>query len=304
MCGESLSTSQTAHHETERLIAMPSITVITPCFNPEPYLLQCLESVEKQIPGVVEKHIVMDGLSSDGTVEALRMFAGTHPRCGFEWKSEKDDGQADALNKALALVKTEFFGWLNADDFYLGEGLEPLSLAADERFRATGRQPAIVYGDYVIVDAAGKILSARRQPTFNYNDCIYSYLTIQNAAAIFNTAIVRAAGGFDAKWQFVMDYDLILKTAAAGDVLHVKKYVSAFRMHPTSKTTCRQDVCSAETKLLRMRYAGKKSSRFLTIAYLLSKTRVALRMLRQGCLWCRLGFLKGYGLSSFSLGKR
>jgi len=255
-----------------------NITVITPCFNPGRFLLPMLESVARQ-GDFVAKHVVMDGGSTDGTVETLKAWAVTHPT--FEFVSEKDGGQADACRKALARVETEYFFWLNADDVMADGALETLGRAAE-----TGR-PAIVYGDYLRIDGEGKVYAKRRQPAFNFWDCLHGYITVQNVAAIFHAPLLRKAGGFDPSWRFVMDYDIILKLARMGDVRHVRAFCGAFRRHETSKTVTIDDVCQEETERLRTAYGVTTNSVLRNVLHKWSKLRVVCRMLREGVFWER-----------------
>jgi glycosyltransferase involved in cell wall biosynthesis len=255
------------------------ICVITPCFNAAPFLPACLQSVAAQ-GAHVRQHIVMDGGSRDGSVEILQSFSSSDKR--LIWRSEPDKGQSDALNKALALVDTTYFAWLNADDCYLPGKLSALVTATRADFA-----PAIVYGDYQIIDAEGVVLKQRRQPSFNYWDCLYSYLTVQNCAAIFQTDLCRATGGFDPNLQFCMDYDLVLRVAAKGPVHHVREYVGCFRHHEVAKTSNLQSVCETETEQLRLKVSGR-SPPSLRLRYWIGKARVAARMLLEGCMGSRL----------------
>jgi glycosyltransferase involved in cell wall biosynthesis len=255
-----------------------SICVITPCFNASPFLASCLRSVAEQGESV-HRHIVMDGGSTDGSVDILREFSRSNPR--LEWRSEKDDGQSSALNKALALVDTRYFAWLNADDCYLPGKLRALIQGAQAQ-----PAPTIVYGDYTVIDADGNVLRRRQQPSFNYWDCLYSYLTVQNCAAIFRTDVCRDTGGFDRELEFCMDYDLILRLGS-GPVRHVREYVGSFRHHAGAKTSRLQDVCEVETERLRLKVSGL-SAKGLRWRYWFGTMRVASRMLAEGCFRSRL----------------
>ena len=257
------------------------ITVITPCYNPGGYLLPMLESVADQ-GDCVAKHIVIDGGSTDGTVKHLKEWAGAHP--WFEFVSEKDNGQSDACQKALAKVDTEYFFWLNADDVLCEGGLKALLDAVGE----DGEHPAMVYGDYLRIDGEGKVYARRRQPSYSYWDCLHGYLTVQNVSAIFNAPMLRAAGGFDTSLRFVMDYDIILKLGEIGPVRHVKHFCGAFRVHATSKTTTIDDVCQKETEGLRIRYGVTQNRLLRTLLFKVAKVRVYTRMLFQGCMKDRL----------------
>lgn len=256
------------------------ITVITPCFNPGRFLAPMLESVERN-KEFVAKHIVMDGGSTDGTVERLAEWADCHSN--FVYRSEPDGGQSDACRKALELVDTEYFYWLNADDEMLDGSAERLLGAVRGNVH-----PAIIYGDYVRTDAEGRIYARRRQPGFNYRDCLNGYMTVQNVAAIFNAPMLREAGGFDPSLRFAMDYDMVLKLARTGEVRHVRGFCGAFRAHEASKTCTIDDVCRRETDAVRIRYGAPKSAALRWILHKVAKARVAWRMFREGILFERI----------------
>jgi GT2 family glycosyltransferase len=255
-----------------------SICVITPCFNAAPFLGACLNSVAAQ-GAHVSKHIVMDGGSRDGGLEILKEYSRSNPN--LIWRSEPDKGQSDALNKALELVDTRYFAWLNADDCYLPAKVSALTAALE-----TAVAPTIVYGDYQVIDAHGTLLKRRQQPSFNYWDCLYSYLTVQNCAAIFRTDVCRATGGFDPTLEFCMDYDLILRLAAKGSVRHVREYVGCFRHHDGAKTSRLQEICEIETERLRSKISGR-SEASRRLRYWIGKGRVAARMITEGCVASR-----------------
>jgi GT2 family glycosyltransferase len=269
------------------------VCIITPSFNPGPYLTPCLESVRAQGANVA-KHIVMDGGSTDGSIEILRAHARTNPK--LLWVSERDGGQSDALNKALARVDTEYFGWLNADDCYLPQGLAALVRTA--AFRKTS-PPVVVYGDYKVIDSGSRVIKQRRQPSFNYKDCLYSYLTVQNCAAIFRTNACRASGGFDRNLHFCMDYELVLRLARTGPVEHVREYVGCFRHHAGAKTSQIPEVCESETRALRAAVSGLSDAQLRT-RYWISKSRVLLRMALEGCIGSRLGRPRGDEIIAFA----
>ena len=89
----------------------PSITVITPSYNAARTIEETLASVRAQGYPQLE-HIVVDGGSTDGTVEILRAAPG------IRWISEPDRGLAHAMNKGIAMATGEIVGELNADDVY------------------------------------------------------------------------------------------------------------------------------------------------------------------------------------------
>lgn len=88
------------------------ISIVTAVFNSESDLRYCLGSLKKQ--DLPFEHIVIDGGSTDGTLEILKNQSGDH----FQYISEPDNGPYDAMNKGIKMASGELIGILNADDFY------------------------------------------------------------------------------------------------------------------------------------------------------------------------------------------
>lgn len=261
----------------------PLITVVTPCLNAARFITDCLDSVASS-GRELARHIVVDGGSTDGTVEMLAARARSDPR--LEYSSGRDKGLADALNKGVSKVATPWFMWLSADDRLLPHGLELLADRASS-LCVQNRRASIIYGDYQGIDAEGRILKWRPQPSFDRWDCIHCYLTVQISSAIFNTELTRQAGNFDENLQFAMDYDLVLKLSALAPVEHVRGYVGQFRFHSAAKTATQGEICERETRLVRRRFSSGPDW-WVRAKSRLSRARVALRMLREGCLGARV----------------
>jgi GT2 family glycosyltransferase len=202
----------------------PSITVVTPCLNARATLPETLASVRSQGYPRLE-HVVVDGGSTDGTLELLREAAGVR------FISEPDRGLSNALNKGIAMASGDVIGWLNADDVYLPGALE----AVGEAF---ARQPAAEWatGRCLIIDSAGREI---RGPIARYKDLLlrhYSYpaLLTQNFVAAPSTFARRDAlqrvGGFDERFSYSMDYDVWLALGRAGAPLILDRSLAAFRM--------------------------------------------------------------------------
>jgi glycosyltransferase involved in cell wall biosynthesis len=97
---------------------MPLISVITVVFNGRATLEETICSVLRQTYGNVE-YIVVDGGSSDGSLEIIRKY---DDRIDF-WISERDRGIYDAMNKGMSLASGDIVGFLNADDLYADDGV-------------------------------------------------------------------------------------------------------------------------------------------------------------------------------------
>lgn len=92
------------------------ISVITVCYNSSATLSDTLESVLKQNYSDIE-HIIVDGKSTDGTVELIRQYE-TRYQGKMKWITEPDAGIYDAMNKGISLATGDVIGFLNADDYY------------------------------------------------------------------------------------------------------------------------------------------------------------------------------------------
>ncbi|MCX8510807.1 MAG: glycosyltransferase [Chthoniobacteraceae bacterium] len=103
------------------------LSVVTPCYNAIRYIRNCVESVRYACKGMDYEHIVVDGLSSDGTVEYLR------EQSDIRLVSEKDSGMYDALNKGIAMARGEIIGHLNSDEQYSRRGLLAAWAALDDK---------------------------------------------------------------------------------------------------------------------------------------------------------------------------
>jgi glycosyltransferase involved in cell wall biosynthesis len=213
--------------------AVPDISVLVPSYGYAHFLRDGIESVLKQgrtddpatshLP-VIEL-IVQDGGSTDGTVDLLESYGDA-----IIWRSEKDGGQSDALNRAFALSSGRWIAWLNADEFYLPGGLVALVEEGD-------RSGADVdYGDTAFVDANGRL--TRLVPQHGFSPSILrSYgCFISSVSSIVRRDAV-GPDPIDISMRRMMDWDLYLRLLDDGSRFsHVPMPVGAFRAHDTRVT--------------------------------------------------------------------
>jgi glycosyltransferase involved in cell wall biosynthesis len=211
--------------------------IVTPSFNQAAYLGHTLDSVLSQAGPFELRMIVVDGGSTDGTVDLLR--ATTDPR--LSWTSEPDDGQSDAVNKGWAAVDLaeggdDVVGWLNSDDLYLPGALAAVAAA----FADPGVRWAV--GRYRVIDEAGKPI---RQSIVRYKERFlrrYAYRQllrenfIAQPAVFWRASFGRTVGRLDPSLHYTMDYDLWLRMGRVVDPVLIDRELAAFRVHATSKT--------------------------------------------------------------------
>jgi len=94
---------------------IPLFSIITPSYNQGAFIEDTLIAVKNQNYPNIE-HIIIDGGSTDDTLDVLRKYECTY---NMRWISEPDRGQADAINKGFRMAKGEFITWLNSDDYYM-----------------------------------------------------------------------------------------------------------------------------------------------------------------------------------------
>jgi glycosyltransferase involved in cell wall biosynthesis len=175
-------------------------TVVTVCLNAADTLEATIRSVSAQ-RGVLLEHILVDGASSDGTMDIVARHAGHFAHV----VSEPDEGLYHAMNKGLALASGEVTGFLNADDVFAGPDALATLLAAR---RAAGAQA--VYSDVLQVDRHGRASRLIRGSTFRPSR-LRRGLMPPHPTFYALTSLLRGAGGFRTAFAQAADFDLIVR---------------------------------------------------------------------------------------------
>ena len=252
----------------------PTISIVTPSYNQAQYLGRTIESVLSQGYGRLE-YFVQDGGSGDGSVDVLRGYAGR-----FGWVTEKDNGQADAINRAFRRTTGEVMAWLNSDDLLL-----PGTLAYVGRYFAENPEVDVIYGHRVLIDQDDAEIGRWVVPPHD-GDTLRWVDTIPQETMFWRRRIWDRVGGVDASFQFAMDWDLILRFLEAGArFVRVPRFLGAFRVHQDQKTLSRAaDLGRPEIRKLRERTLGRVPT----------KSQIARRM--SGYLATHLVLHAGYRL--------
>jgi glycosyltransferase involved in cell wall biosynthesis len=228
--------------------ALPLVTVVTPCLNQARFLEEAIRSVlEQDYPRI--EHVVVDGGSTDGSVEILRRY--DHLR----WISEPDEGQADALRKGFELAGGEIFGWLNADDTYL-----PGAVSAAVTRLSSGDY-GLVYGGYRVVHENGESAFEVPPHPFDFDTLLDAKNFVPQPSAFFTRAAYEAVSGVDSRYHYAMDYDLWVRIGRRFDVAVIDGILSCFRFQSESKSVTAADRFYPEMRKISRRHGGRFFSR-------------------------------------------
>lgn len=184
------------------------LTLILACLNARPLLLRCLDSIARQDHPDIEL-IVADGGSTDGTPALLADWQAA-PVTAYHWFSERDQGIADAWNKAVARVTGEWVLFLGADDVLAG----PTTLSrAAERLSALPAEKRVAYGQVALVDTRGERVDLLERPwaPAEFRGCRYN---LPHQAVFHHSSLFREFGPFDTRFRIAADFDFLLRVLA------------------------------------------------------------------------------------------
>jgi glycosyltransferase involved in cell wall biosynthesis len=202
------------------------VSVVTPSYNMAERLPRCVASIAAQSYRNVE-HIVVDGASTDGTVEYLA------DQPGLKWISEPDSGQAEAINKGLAMSSGDLLTWLNADDRLAPGAVEAAVTAAEQRPEA-----GLFYGDIEVVGIDDR--RVLRSPASLSMESFCRGNVLSQPGTFFTRRALERVGPIDETFHLTMDFELWLRLMAAGiAAVHLPGVVASFEVHPGSKTGSR-----------------------------------------------------------------
>ncbi len=203
---------------------MTLVTIITPSYNQAAFLEQTLQSVLSQDYHPVE-YLVVDGGSNDGSQEIIEK----HSRDLDWWVSEKDTGQAEAINKGLARAQGEVVAWLNSDDLY-----QPGAIAGAVAALQANPEAGVVFGDAITIDAAGNLIKPLPLGDWGLLD-LMGFRIICQPAAFMRRSILAQAGTLDTSYHFLLDHQLWLRMARLAPIRHISSTWAAARHHPGAK---------------------------------------------------------------------
>jgi glycosyltransferase involved in cell wall biosynthesis len=206
---------------------LKKLTIITPVFNRAELIETAIKSVLNQNYFQVE-HIILDGGSTDGTLDVLRKYPGLHVI------SEPDQGMYDAINKGLRLATGDIIGLLNSDDYYAPDIFATVaSLFENDELYAVAGQAEIIR------EKSGKLVSTTSLLPGDGEDLVRHSIfdTPVINAYFFSRKVYEEAGDFNPQYKIVADRDFMIRFALRHlKTMYIDQLVYSYLQHSNSMT--------------------------------------------------------------------
>jgi len=204
----------------------PLVTVITPTYNRAPFLEETILSILNQDYSNIE-YIVLDGESTDNTLEVVKKFRGR-----IIWNSHKNKGEQWAVNKGFSMAHGEIIGVVNSDDPLL-----PGAIGEVVKFMVANPEIIGVYPDWIKIDKDGNEIKKVVLPDYNYEYMLRKHSCVPGPGTFFRRIVIDKLKGHDLKFKYVADFDFALRAGFIGQFARIPKFLATFRVHPGATTT-------------------------------------------------------------------
>jgi hypothetical protein len=171
------------------------------------------------------EYLVVDGGSNDGSQTIIQRYVG---RISW-WVSEKDSGQADAINKGLRRTNGDIVAWLNSDDYYLPGTFEKVAAVFQ-----TDPEIGMVFGDLLAVDEKGEQINILRYGKYELAD-LMTFHIIGQPAVFFRREVMQRTGMLDLSYQYLLDHQLWIRMASHCAMRYIPETLAAARYHAGAK---------------------------------------------------------------------
>jgi glycosyltransferase involved in cell wall biosynthesis len=227
---------------------LPYISIITVVYNSAKTIEQTIQSVIQQ-PYQNKEYIIIDGGSTDGTVEIIKKYS-TYLSY---WVSEHDNGIYDAMNKGIVYAKGDLIGIINSDDWYEKDILNTLA----EHYKEF-KCDHVIYGllrifkDEEFYSLVGNSIRVLHDDTIMHPTCFIP------------RKFYETYGNYSTEYKYSADYDLIIRFVNLGlKFFFIEKPIANFRLGGISS------IPAAEKEMYRIRVKH----------HLISKTEYSLRLI-------------------------
>ena len=223
----------------------PRVSIVTPSYNQGQFIEETIRSVLLQGYPDLE-YIVIDGGSSDGSVDIIRKY---EPWLAH-WVSEPDRGQANAINKGFRACSGQIMAWLNSDDCFTQGAVQHIVA-------------------YLEANSAAKVVCGFRQTIVahrenrRYNSVhlrpdrfsLSRWCYISQETTFWRRSVWETVGELDETYQYALDYDFWQRMLTAQYQFHLlPRFIGLFRGHPESKGARCSEIRTTELARIYSRY--------------------------------------------------
>jgi glycosyltransferase involved in cell wall biosynthesis len=251
----------------------PLLSVIIPSYNQGAFIRKTIESCLEQDYRPLEI-VVMDGGSSDDTVDVLKSFGDLPELC---WVSEPDDGVVDAVNKGLKKARGQIAAIQSSDDYYL-----PGCFSTVVNVFQANPRAGLVFGNVERVDAEGRTTDTNIQCTYSLSRLLARELFVYQPTAFFRLNLALDLGGWNPGIPYVPDFDLWFRLAFNAEVVQCEEVLGAYRTHPDQRDVNRDRIYANYLQMLKLSQDIAEAPPHLRRA---AKAGAALLKFRYGGPW-------------------
>lgn len=211
----------------------PRISIVTPSYNHGQYIEETIRSVLLQgYPNL--EYIIVDGGSSDGTVEIIKKY---EPWLTY-WETEKDRGQSHAINKGWARATGELIAYFNSDDFYMMGALEKVAKV----YRQNQTVSSIIGRMNYINGSSKNFVTSARPFLPSPQPCDLTLLDpdlwfLPQPASFWTRSVLEQVGIYvREELHYTMDRELFYRTTKVAQVAILDDVLASFRKHGHNKS--------------------------------------------------------------------
>jgi len=235
----------------------PTVSIITPSYNQGHFIEDTILSVKKQNYPNIE-HIIIDGGSTDNTLEILKKYEGTY---NMRWLTEPDKGQADAINKGFSIAKGYILGWLNSDDIYVTKKAINMIVKSFEEYPKAD----VVTCCGVYLNSGGRWIQPipLDKKKACYKHLRYSDPILQPSTFWLRKVVEKVP--LDINLHFAFDWDFFIRVAKQFNILPLNFIIAGYRIHGVNKTSAGGAERTKELLEVTGRYLGKCSWQYYAL---------------------------------------
>ena len=212
-----------------------TVSILTPVFNQARYIAETLDSVLSQgYPGL--EYLVIDDGSTDDTPEILKTYSNR-----IKLETQPNMGETATVNKGVTMLSGEIVGVVNGDDPLLPGAIKAIA----QRF-IDEPDLAVVYPDWKMIDADGKLLEYRKIQDYDYANMVRSHNCLPGPGSFFRHDLFLKLNGRDPNFRYVADFDFWLRAGLVGRFAHIPQTLATHRWYAGGTSSAARGAAMAE----------------------------------------------------------